>query len=129
MKSPTRNSLRPYGQMGALAALLATGRRITLEQRIHAIYTALGKEEPEGNTANAVASAMRRLRSSVRRHGITIPHAIHGPASDGGVQLSKADAQMLRELLKIQVSHYQKQATETAKALREAADILDQRDN
>ena len=116
--------LKPYGQMGALAALLATGRRVTLAQRIHTLYAALGLEEPEISTSRAAAAALKRLRRTLKRYGIEVPDADRGPYSDGGLQLSKENAEKLRALLEEKIASHRAQAADTAALLREAADIL-----
>ena len=116
--------LKPYGQMGALAALLATGRRVTLAQRIHILYAALGLEEPEISTSRAAAAALKRLRRTLKRYGIEVPDADRGPYSDGGLQLSKENAEKLRALLEDKIASHRAQAADTASLLREAADIL-----
>lgn len=118
------SDIKPYGQMGALAALLATGRRVTLAQRIHAMYAALGLEEPEGSTSRAAAAALKRLRRTLKRYDISVPEADRGPYSDGGLQLSADNAEKLRALLKERIAEHRAQAANTADLLREAADIL-----
>lgn len=119
------SDLRPYGQMGALAALLATGRRVTLAQRIHTLWAALGMEEPEVSTSRAAAAALKRLRRTLKRYGVEVPEADRGPYSDGGVQLSKEDAANLRAILKEKIAEHRAQAADTAALLREAAAILE----
>jgi hypothetical protein len=116
-----RVNLSAGGALTALAAVLATGRRVPTEFQIYAIYAGRGKEEPE-NSHSTVCTYLCVLRKRMAEYGIVIPRCETGE----GVKLTKEDAAKLREFLRQRGIGAPGNRSHKALAslLREAADLL-----